>query len=376
MTEGAGKPSEDRRAWAEVNLSALAHNAAELRSRLSNGCEMMAVVKSNAYGLGLEKVASVLRRENVGAFAVSTVEEGVRLRESGIAGEILILGCTHYSDAKYISDFGLSQLAADGNHAMELDSTGYKLRVHIAVDTGMHRLGVQPSDFDEIESIFKCENLTVAGIASHLASSDIIDDSEFTNLQIESFFRVVKALKAKGYDTGKTHIQTSYGIYNYNEVKCDYARAGIALYGVMSHDINTRIKPALRPALSLRARIAAVRQIKAGESVSYGRKFTAASPMRVATISIGYADGVPRQMSLGKCIIRGQKVPIIGQICMDMLMADVTGIKAAAPGDIATLIGKDGDEEIRCEDFAEVCGTISNDILCRLGERLPRIYVE
>jgi len=279
----------------------------------------------------------------------------------------------------YLSEFGLSQLVVDRAYANELNETGYALNVHIAVDTGLHRLGMETSNFDDIESVYACKNLTVQGVATHLASSDSLDssDMEFTNTQIERFYTVVNALKSKGYDVGMLHVQASYGIYNYPEIVCDYARVGIALYGVMSQNGETKIKPALQPVLSLRARIAQVRWIGAGESVSYSRTYTTDKQMKLATVSIGYADGVPRQMSGngGVCIVHGRKVPIVGRICMDLLMVDVTGIDNAAAGDVVTLIGKDSGEEIRCEDVAEASGTITNDILCRLGRRLPRVYL-
>jgi len=345
---------------------------------LPERCELLAIVKADAYGHGAVRVAERLQNEGVKAFAVATVGEGICLRENGLDGEILVLGCTHPKDVGLLSEFRLSQLVIDAAYANELDETGHKLRVHIAVDTGLHRLGIESSNFSEIESVYSYKNLTVEGVATHLASSDSLaaDDLEFTNTQLYRFWTVVDALKGKGYDVGKLHIQASYGICNYPGIQCDYARAGIAMYGVMSHDEETKIKPRFQPVLSLRARIAQVRWIGAGESVSYSRTFTPDKPMKLATVGIGYADGIPRQMSGngGICIIHGRKVPIVGRICMDLLMADVTGIDNAARGDVVTLIGRDADEVIRCEDVAAASGTITNDILCRLGARLPRVY--
>ena len=379
MTGNRRKPSEDGRAWVEIDLPALSHNLAELRGQLRGACEIMAVIKADAYGHGAPMVAAHLRREGVNVFAAVTVTEGIELRESGLDGEILILGYTHPKDAGLLSDYNLIQMVADGAHAKALDEAGNKLRVHIAVDTGMHRQGIEYSNIAEIEGVYACKNLIVEGIASHLAVSDSrsAGDIEFTNTQIERFFSVADTLKNAGRSVGKLHISASYGIYGYPGLACDYVRAGIALYGVMSHNGEMSVKPDLRPVLSLRARIAEVRWIGAGESVSYGRLFTAKESVKLATIAVGYADGVPRQMSGngGLCIIRGNKAPIIGRICMDFIMADVTEIDSVEPGDIATLIGRDGAAEIRCEDFAEACGTITNDILCRLGGRLPRVYI-
>ena len=368
-----------RRAWVEVDLDALAHNAAELRSRLPRGCELMAVVKADAYGHGAEMCAKRLRSEGVDSFAVATVSEGVFLRNTGLDGEILVLGYTHPEDAISLSEFRLTQMVVDGAHAKALDREGYKLRVHIAIDTGMHRLGIDSLNLDEIEGIYSCDNLTVDGVATHLASSDSLveNDVDFTKAQIERFRVAVDALKGTGYNPGKLHVQASYGICNYPDLECDYARAGIAMYGVMSHDDDTRVKLALQPVLSLRARVAQVRRIGAGEAVSYGRIFTAAGPTKIATVCVGYADGIPRQMSGngGVCIVNGQKAPIVGRVCMDLLMIDVTKVDSVEQGDVATLIGRDGGEEIRCEDVAAASGTITNDILSRLGKRLERVYL-
>ena len=371
---------EGSRAWVEIDLSALAYNCTQLRSLLPHGCELMAIVKADAYGHGAERVAERLWDEGVKAFAVATVSEGVRLRENGLDGDILVLSYTHPKKAALLSDYRLAQLIVDGAHAKAMNDTGHKMRVHIAVDTGMRREGIIVSNLSEIEDIFKCKNLSVEGMATHLSSSDSLteDDDKFTKTQIERFFETDGYLKSKGCNTGKLHFQASYGVYNYPDPRCDYARAGIGLYGLMSHDDGTRISLDLRPVLSLRAVIAQTRWISSGESVSYGRTFTADRPMKLATICIGYADGVPRHMSgnNGACIVHGRRVPIVGRICMDLLMIDVTEVESAVPGDVATLIGRDGAETIRCEEVAGASGTITNEILCRMGSRLPRVYKE
>ncbi|MCL2228011.1 MAG: serine racemase VanT catalytic subunit [Oscillospiraceae bacterium] len=378
MIDNEIKPSVDGRAWVEVDLSALAHNASEIRAHLPLGCELMAVVKTDAYGHGMENCAKRLYGEGVHFFAVATVVEGIRLRKAIPDCGILIVGYTHPKDAQFLNEYSLSQIVVDGEHASLLNEMGYKLCVHIAVDSGMHRLGIRPQNLSEIEGVFECKNLTVEGVATHFSSSDSLerDSMEFTNSQANHYFSVIDALRDRGHDVGKLHAQASYGIFNLPDLRCDYARAGIALYGVLSSDNEVLKKPALRPVLSLRAVVAQVRWIGAGESVSYGRVFKAPKPTKVATVCIGYADGVPRQMSGngGTCLVRGRRVPIIGRICMDMLMLDVTDVGGVKAGDVATLIGRDGDEVVRCEDVAAASGTITNDILCRLGERLARIY--
>ena len=371
---------EGIRAWAEIDLGALAYNVTRLRAILPVDCKLMAVVKADAYGHGARGVAEGLSEAGVDAFAVATLAEGIVVRECVPEGLILIMGYTPSCDAGLLKAHQLTQLVVDGAHATALDSAGCGLPVHIAVDTGMHRLGIEASNIHGIESILNCKNLRVTGIATHLAASDSLDrdDVRFSNEQVKLFYAVIDELRGKGFEAGKLHIQASYGVLNLPELQCDYARVGIALYGVKSHNSGTALTPPLRPVLSLRAMVAQVRWIGAGESVSYGRTYIADRPVKLATLCIGYCDGVPRQMSGngGMCIIRGRKVPIIGRVCMDLIMADVTEVEEVEAGDVATIIGRDGEEEIRCEDVAAASGTISNDILCRLGSRLPRFYVK
>ena len=368
-----------RRAWAEIDLDALCHNIRVINHHLPHGCELMACVKSDAYGHGITQVARRLWGEGVRSFAVATAQEGAALRRCGVKGSILVLGYTPFSDAKILSRNNLEQLIVDGAHAKALNDARYRLRVHVAIDTGMHRLGIDAKHIDEIESVFQYEYLTVVGIASHLASSDSFDedDVDFTNSQIKRFYETAGALQEKGYDTGKLHIQSSYGILNYSELQCDFARAGIMLYGVLSNKSKTKIKPDLRPVLSLYSKVVQTRWIDEGEAVSYGRIYKASKPTRVAVVSIGYADGIPRHMAGSRsfCLINGRKAPIIGRICMDFLMVDITDIESVVPGDIVTLIGRDGELEIKCEDFAAAAKTISNEIFCSLGNRVERIYI-
>jgi serine/alanine racemase len=372
-------PSQCGRAWVEIDLDALAFNIADIRSKIPKSTEIMAVVKANAYGHGVGKVAERMIYEGIKTFAVTSVVEGVQLRETTPDSAILVMGYTHPDDVRWLYKNNLSQLIVDDVYAKALNDTGYKLRVHAAIDTGMKRLGVEPSDFEEIERLFDYNNLTVEGIATHLSSPDGLSESdiEFTKKQIEEFMTVVHKLEGKGYNVGKLHALSSYGIFNYPEFSYDFVRPGIMLYGVHSIDDKTKVQTSLRPILSLKAIVAQVRCIKAGESVSYGRTFTADKPMKIATVSIGYADGLPRQMSGngGNGIINGQKAPIVGRVCMDMIMLDVTNIERIKAGDVVTLIGKDGDEEIRCEEVAKSADTITNDILSSLSSRLPRIYL-
>ncbi len=373
------EPSLTERAWVEIDREALAHNARELQSLLPASNRLMAVVKADGYGHGAFEAARTLESNGINAFATATLHEAAALRQGGIRGEILVMGYTSPAEAKLLKRYRLTQTVVDGDYAAALHETGIRLGVHIKIDTGMRRLGIDSGDLSEIERIFGYENLTVKGMFTHLSEADNLRDDaiEFTLSQIRSFFDTADILKDKGLPVGKLHIQESYGILNYPDLPCDYARAGIALYGVLCKNDKTRLTPELRPVLSLKARIAEVKWIQAGDPVSYSRTFIATAPTKIATVTIGYADGIPRNTTQRNAyvLLRGRRAPIIGRICMDLLVIDATQIDDAKTGDIVTVIGRDGNETIRCEDVAESCGTITNEILSRLGKRLPRIFI-
>ena len=369
------------RAWAEINMASLRHNVKVLQEALPAGCGIMAVVKANAYGHGDAEVSAYLNRMGVNAFAVATVDEGIRLRRRGIKGEILILGYTPAARAPELFHYRLSQTVADAGHARELNRFGKPIRVHIKVDTGMHRLGEDCRHVFEIALIFGCRHLRIEGIFTHLSVPDSMKETDvaFTNRQIQSFYELLDKLRADHIQIPKTHIQSSYGVMNYPELRCGYARIGIALYGVLSTpDARVKCPLDLRPVLSLKSRVALVRTIKPGESVGYGREFVAREETKIAVISIGYADGFPRRLSAGKChvLIGGRCAPVIGRICMDQLVADVTGLPDVKRGDVVTLIGKDGAVEITAEQAAANAGTITNELLSRLSGRLERVFLE
>ena len=368
------------RAWAEINLNNLKHNVKALREILPAGCELMAVVKANAYGHGDVEIAANLSQIGISSFAVATIDEGIRLRTHGIKGEILILGYTLPERTAELVHYHLTQAVIDYDHAKQLNAFGKPMAVHVKINTGMNRLGESCNRTAEIDKILRCQNLEVCGIFTHLCVADSTQtgDIEFTTNQIYSFYAVLDQLCQLGHTLPKVHIQGSYGILNYPELQCDYARIGIALYGALSSpDDKTKLQLDLRPVLALKARVTLIRTITAGESVSYGRQFMAQRDTRVAVISIGYADGLPRNLSYEKAyvLIQGCRAPIIGRICMDQLMVDVTDIPVVKRDDIATLIGKDGSEKITAEQVAANAGTIANELLSRLGTRLERIFI-
>lgn len=369
------RPSPTARAWREVDRNALIHNAQVLRQALPPGCSLMAVVKAEAYGHGGASTARILRRAGVGAFAVACLAEGIALRRHGVSGTILILGYTPPEEAPLLRRWRLTQTVADEAHGLALAAQGVPVRVHLALDTGMHRLGIPAEDHEAIARLYALPILRIGGVFSHLCVSDspAPADIAFTQGQLDRFYAAVGWMKEQGYDPGAIHIQASYGLWNLPPQPCRYVRAGIALYGVSS-DQNPVLHPLdLRPALSLRAKVASVRTIPAGQGAGYGLAFRAEQDTRLAVVTIGYADGLPRSLSQqgGRVIIRGVSCPMVGRMCMDQLLVDVTHLPQAVPGDMVTLIGTDGEAVLKAEEVAVQSGTIANELLSRLGSRLP-----
>lgn len=368
------------RAWAEIDLDALRYNAKVLQAFLPAGCLLMPVLKANAYGHGLALTGRALSRAGVRAFAVATLEEGVALRKAGVRGEILILGYTPAACAFRLWFWQLSQTVADAAHARALSAAGLPLKVHIALDTGMHRLGlpaVTPQEQAALQEIFLLPGLKICGVYSHLCTVEGSSCAEkaFVKNQTDAFFAAVNRLRAAGLDPGRVHLQASYGILQLPPLPCGYARAGVALFGAVRKDVRTPLP--LRPVLSLRARVACVRRVAAGDSAGYGLDFTARRETLLATVSIGFVDGVPRAMPEhgASLLLHGRRAPVVGRVCMDQLLLDVTGIPNVQPGDAATLIGRDGGEEITALELAR-CGSTVPELLGRLGARLPRIPAE
>ena len=366
------------RAWIELDLDNLRHNVNEFRNAMQPGCELMAVMKAEAYGHGMYEAAVCVSRMGVNAFAVASVEEGIRLRRFGISGEILILGYTDPERAKELRRYDLTQTLIDYPYARLLNQQQRAVKVHVKVDTGMHRLGFGVEKADRIAHVFSMKHLKVCGIYTHLCAADSLEaeDVRFTKQQIGSFYGLLEKLKERGIAIPKVHIQSSYGFLNYPELPCDYVRAGIALYGVLSAPGDrTRLELDLRPVLSLRSKVVLIRKIRRGESVGYGRAFTAERDSRIAVLPLGYGDGLPRNLSCGRtqAVIRGQRVPVIGRICMDQLMVDITDAQGIFVGDTAAFIGWDGSLEVAAPDLADQSGTITNELLSRLGGRLTRM---
>lgn len=371
-------PHNTERTWKEINLNALKHNLDALKSIMPNNCKMMAILKANAYGHDIYETSKALQSYGVDAFAVATVDEGVLVRSFGIIGTILVLGYTCPSRASDLNKYSLSQCVFDKDYALALNSQEKNVSVHIAIDTGMHRLGIKFDDIDAIKTIYSLPFLSVDGVFSHLCVSDSSrqDDIEYTNRQISCFNRALSLISSEGLEVKSKHIQGSYGLLNYSELDCDYARIGISLYGVDSENgINKKIDLDLEPVLSLKTKVIQLRDLPCGEPVSYGRTFVTQRNSKIAVLPVGYADGYPRSLSCGKgrVLVRGKFAPIVGRVCMDQLMIDVTDIDNVCVDDVVTLIGVDGDNKITAEEVAESAGTITNELLSCLGSRLTII---
>lgn len=366
------------RAWIELDINNLNHNVNEFKRVLPKGCELMPAIKANAYGHGLVETAKALNKMDIYHFCVAEISEGIRLRKAGVKGEILILGYTHLSNINLVKKYDLTQTVIDYEYASSLDECKLNIKVHIKIDTGMHRLGEHFENITNIIKILSFKNIDVKGVFSHLCVSDSLDkkDIEFTKLQINHFNNIVKVLKENGYTNLKFHIQGSYGVVNYPDLKYDYARVGIALYGVLSKKSDKiKLNMDLKPVLSLKARVEVVRELMKNETVGYGLDFKAEKKCKIAVVSIGYADGISRKLSNnnGFVLIKGIKVPIIARICMDQLFIDVTKVDDVKRDDEVVFIGQSGNEEISAEDMADNLDTITNEVLSRLGERLKRI---
>lgn len=372
-------PEKDR-AYIELNLANLTHNVSVLKAALPANAELMGVVKREAYGHGSYAVATHLEKTGVKAFAVATIDEGIALRRYGIRGEILILGFTDVRRAKELKTYRLTQTLIDFPYAEKLNRQKIPVSVHIAIDSGMHRLGLDTDDLDGVQKLFQMKHLHIQGIFTHLCCADSRkpEDISFTRKQIRSFYGLISQMETAGLPIPKIHLQSSYGLLNYPDLPCDYVRAGISLYGVFSSpDDRTLLQPKLRPVLALKAKVVLIREISRGETVGYGRTFRAERNSRIAILPIGYGDGLPRNLS-GKAMVRisTHLLPVIGRICMDQLAIDLTGADDVSVGDTAILIDNAENSHLLAPNMAALSGSISNELLCRLGARLPVVIAE
>ncbi|PPS46047.1 alanine racemase [Chroococcidiopsis sp. TS-821] len=371
------------RAWVEISLGALAHNVDQLKSLLSTRTQLMAVVKADAYGHGAVTVAQTVLQAGASWLGVATVPEGIELREAGISAPILILGAVHAPEQiKAIAHWQLQPTLCSFKQALvfaeTLKSTNQALPVHLKLDTGMSRLGPpwqQAVEF--VQLIQGLPNLKIASIYSHLATAESLDQTILRQQQ-QNFEQAIARLKRSTRQFQHKHAQPALHLANSAatltapDLHYDMVRVGLAMYGLYPAAHLSVID--LKPVMQVKARITQVKSIPAGTGVSYGHKFVSDRAMQLAVVGIGYADGVPRNLSNHMTVlIRGQRVPQIGAITMDQLMLDVSAIADVREGEVVTLLGEDGDEKISADDWANQLNTISWEILCGFKHRLPRV---
>lgn len=371
-----------QRVYAKIDLDALHANMEAMHENIEAGTKMFAVIKTDAYGHGAVPLARELEGlDYLFGFCVATVEEGVELRQAGIQKPILILGYTFPQQYETVVDAELSPAVFTYEMAERLSAQGVAqnkdVTIHIAVDTGMSRIGyyVNEKNAKEVARISKLPHIIMEGIFTHFAKADE-KDKTFANHQLEEFKRMIALCEQEGVSFHYRHCSNSAGIVEMPQANMDLVRAGITLYGLWpSDEVSKDIVP-LKPLLSLKSHISYLKPLPKGRSVSYGGTYTADTDRMIATIPVGYGDGYPRSLSNKGCVlIHGKRCPILGRVCMDQFMVDVTDLAEVAIGDEVTLIGKDKEDEITAEELGNLSGRFNYELVCDLSSRrIPRIY--
>ena len=361
-----------------INLNSIKSNLIALREKAA-GAKFYAVVKADAYGLGAIKISEAIE-DMVDGFCVSSMTEAVELRRAGIKKDILLLGYLNPNEYGLVSDYKISITIYNYQIAKQIDDflkrSSAKATIHIKIDTGHGRLGFLPSSqaLDEIEAISQLDSFSIGGIFSHFATADEKNE-DFCNLQMQRFMTVVEDLEKRGLALGDRHISNDAGFIKHG-FSLDMVRSGIGLYGIYPSSLLAEEKQVnLKASFEWISTISNIKTIDQGDSLSYGRTFIAKRPMKIATISIGYADGYKRLISnRGYVLIKGKKAFVVGNIAMDQMMVDISGIDAKI-GDRVTLIGENGGEVISLDQMAQWCQTISYEIMTSISKRVSRIYV-
>lgn len=371
------------RTYVTVNLDYFHQNIQKISNHLGKESALMAVIKTDGYGHGAVRLAAEMEScPDIWGYAVATVGEAAELRDAGITKRILLLGYGFPSDYDTLIQYHITPAVFDLESARELSQAakkqGVTIPIHLKVDTGMSRIGM-PDNTEGIElvkKILSLENVTIEGIFTHLARADEYDTSSALR-QIARFREFYDQLDKMGIHIPLRHCANSAGIIVFEEARMELMRAGIILYGLRPSDqVDQNIIP-ITPILEWKSTVSYVKTLEAGVPVSYGGTYITSEKTVVATIPTGYGDGYPRLLSnKGSVLIRGKRAPIIGRVCMDQFMVDVTGIADVRRGDVATLIGKDGDAEISMDELASLCGTINYEIACGINKRVPRIYIK
>lgn len=371
------------RAWAEIDLNAIAHNVREIRKLTGSRVEMMGVVKADAYGHGVLEVVRTLLDNGVTQLAVSMLDEAIQIRKMGIDVPILILSYTDPARAEEIVENELTQTVFSFDLPQALSTASVKLeksvKIHIKVDTGMTRVGFMPgyNAVKNIMEIGRMPGLIIEGIFTHFASADE-RERDYTYMQFERFMSLCTELGRVGIHIPLKHVCNSAGTIQYPEMHLDMVRPGVILYGLYPSQDVDKDKIHLKPAMTLKANVIFVKDVEPDVCISYGRTFRTTRPSKIATIPIGYADGYTRLLSnKGRMLVNGEFAPIVGRVCMDQCMIDVTDLKnEVRAGDEVVVFGSQNGACISVEELAAEIGTINYELVCIIGKRIPRVYLK
>lgn len=373
-------PEKYHRGYVTINLNAVYDNIVNLKKNIKPETNLIAVVKTDGYGHGAVPIAKTID-ELVSAYAVATIEEAVNLRHHDIDKPIYIIGYTHKSEYRRLIENKCRCTIFDAESAKELSDCAAKLGktayIHVKIDTGMSRIGFKDNEesVKKIIEISKFPNIIIEGIFTHFYASDEIDKSPAYR-QYERFTDIISKIEEKGLSIPVKHCSNSAAIIELDELNLGNVRAGIAMYGMMPSNEVRRDIVKLQPALEWKSHIIFIKDIEPGTGVSYGASFVADRPMKIATIPIGYGDGYRRSLSnKGYVLIHGKRAKILGRVCMDQFMVDVTEIENVSVDDEVTLIGKDGEDAITAQQMGELAGSFNYEIVCDIGKRIPRIYI-
>lgn len=371
----------NQRCYADIDLKAIGHNIDQVKGKIPEGVKVMAVIKADAYGHGAVQVGKYLENQ-VDYFGVATIEEAVELRKSGLQLPILILGYTLKEQYKNVVSYGITQTIYSYQAACALNEEAQKQQkkavVHIALDTGMTRIGFQTEEesIGEIQKIKELPWLEVEGIFSHFSCADE-KDKTYANMQMEKYDSFLDRLEEAGVEIPIKHLCNSAGIMEFDHHRYQMVRSGIITYGLYPSEEVDKTAMDLQPALTWKSHVAHVKTVKAGLGVSYGATFITRENMKIATVLVGYADGYPRSLSnKGRMLIHGKSVPIIGRVCMDQVMIDVTDVENVQVEDEVTLVGRDGDEVIPVEELAAMSYSFNYEFVCDINKRVIRNYLK
>lgn len=369
------------RVYAEINLDAICQNIQNAMDKVGPDTKIMAIIKTDAYGHGAIPVAKALAGIGTYAFGVATVKEAVQLRKAGITNPILILGYVFPEDYPFLIDHDIMHAVFQLETAKALSDiaqkSGKTVKIHIKIDTGMGRIGMQPTEesLQEIEKIAALPNLEINGIFTHFACADETDKTS-CNRQKQKYLDFVKALDERGVEIPIKHMCNSAGIIEFEGDFLNMARSGIMTYGLYPSEEVNKTNLALTPALQLKSHVAFVKTVGTGFTVSYGSTYTTKQETVIATVPVGYGDGYPRALSnKGYVLIHGQYAKILGRVCMDQFMVDVTDIPNVRQGDAVTLIGTDGGKRISVEEVANQAYSFNYEFCCGINKRVPRVYI-